>query len=260
VRRLLGDCTVGEVTTAKLRWYVARRLDEGRANATINRELAALRRAFNLARGDNLVRQLPMFPMLPEHNTRRGFFEVEEVDRVVRFLPDYLQDVALFAYHSGWRRGEITGLQWDMVDRGQRTVVLPTSKNRERRVLALEGELWEIIERRYADRGLMPWVFHRHGQRIRTFRKAWDTACTAAGLPGRHFHDFRRSTVRNLTRAGVPEKIAMDFTGHKTRSVYDRYDITSEEDLRAASRKVSEYLESMRVQGRKTVENDGLTH
>jgi integrase len=92
VRRLLGSCTVGEVTTAKLRWYVARRLDEGRANATINRELAALRRAFNLARGDNLVRQLPMFPMLPEQNTRRVFFELEEVNRVVRFLPDYLQD------------------------------------------------------------------------------------------------------------------------------------------------------------------------
>ena len=89
------------MTTAKLRWYVARRLDEGRANATINRELAALRRAFNLARGDNLVQQLPMFPMLPEHNTRRGFFELEEVDRVVKFLPDYLQDVALFPYHSG---------------------------------------------------------------------------------------------------------------------------------------------------------------
>jgi integrase len=93
VRRLLGSCTVGEVTTAKLRWYVARWLDEGRANATLNRELAALRRAFNLSRGDNLVRQLPMFPMLPKQNmqnTRRGFFELEEVNRVVRFLPDYL--------------------------------------------------------------------------------------------------------------------------------------------------------------------------
>jgi integrase len=260
VRRLLGGCTVGEVTTAKLRWYVARRLDEGRANATINRELAALRRAFNLARGDNLVRQLPLFPTLPERNTRRGFFELEEVDRVVRFLPDYLQDVALFAYHSGWRRGEVTSLQWDMVDRSQRIIVLPTSKNEQSRVLALEGELWEIIERRHAERGLVPWVFHRNGQRIRTFRKAWATACEGAGLPGRHFHDFRRSTVRNLTRAGVPEKIAMDFTGHKTRSVFDRYDITSPEDLRAATRKVSEYLATVRVQSRKTGDHEGLTH
>jgi site-specific recombinase XerD len=100
VRRLLGSCTVGQVTTAKLQWYVERRLDEGRANATINRELAALRRAFNLARGNNLVRQQPMFPMLLERNTRRRFFELEEADRVVRFFPDYLQDVALFAYHS----------------------------------------------------------------------------------------------------------------------------------------------------------------
>jgi integrase len=141
---------------------------------------------------------------------------------VVRLLQGYLQDVALFAYHSGWRRGEVIALQWDMVDREQRIVTLPTSQNEQRRVLALEGELCEIIERRCAERGLVPWVFHRCGQRIKTFRRAWATACDAAGLPGRYCHHFRRSTVRNLTRAGVPEKIAMDFTAHKMRSVFDR--------------------------------------
>jgi integrase len=88
----------------------------------------------------------------------------------------------------------------------------------------------------------------------RPSRKAWNTACEAAGLPGGHFHDFRRSTVRNLTRAGVPDKVAMGMTGHKTRSVYDRYDITSHEDLRAASRKVSEYLATVRVRGQKSWE------
>jgi integrase len=198
--------------------------------------------------------------MLPEQNIWRGFFELEEVARVVKFLPDYLQELALFAYYSGWRRGEVTGLQWDMVDREHRMVVLPTSKNEHGRVLALEGELWAIIERRYVDRALAPWVFHRQGQRIKTFRKAWEATCQAAGLPGRHFHDFRRSTVRNLTRAGVPEKIVMDFTGHKTRSVYDRYNITSEEDLRAAGRKLSAYLATVRVQGQKAPERSHISN
>jgi integrase len=124
--------------------------------------------------------------------------------------------------------------------------VLPTSKNTKGRVLALEGEMWDIIERRYAERGLVPWVFHRYGQPIRGFRKAWAAACQATGMPGRHFHDLRRSAVRNLTRAGVPDKTAMDLTGHKTRSVYDRYNITSEEDLRAAARKLQGYLATVR--------------
>jgi integrase len=158
---------------------------------------------------------------------RRGFFEVAEVEAVVRGLPDYLQDLVRFAFLTGWRRGEITGLRWDMIDLPGRLITLPTSKNSRGRVLALEGELWEIIARRYAARGLVPWVFHRHGQRVKAFRKAWAAACQAAG---------------------VPEKIAMDLTGHRTRSVYDRYNITSEEDLRAAARKLQSYLAGLRTE------------
>jgi integrase len=252
IRRLLEGCLAVEVNAAKLRWYVARRLDEGKSNATINRELAALRRAFNLAAQDGQVKTVPAFPMLPEHNVRRGFFEVHEFDMVVRNLPDYLQDLVRFAFLTGWRRGEVTGLTWEQIDLERRTVALPVTKNKDHRFLPLEGELWEIVERRRAERGLVPWVFHRYGQRIRAFRKAWATACTAAGLSGRHFHDFRRSAVRNLTRAGVPDKTAMDMTGHKTRSVFDRYDITSEDDLRKAAQKVQGYIDTVRVQGRKS--------
>jgi integrase len=81
---------------------------------------------------------------------------------------------------------------------------------------------------------ICPLVFHRDGEPIKNFRKAWDTACTTAGCPDRIPHDFRRIAVRNLVRAGVPEKIAMGITGHKTRSVFDRYDIVDEADLRSA--------------------------
>ena len=86
---------------------------------------------------------------------------------------------------------------------------------------------------------MTPLVFcRRRGQKIYTFWKRWRTACELAGCPGRIPHDFRRTAVRNLNRAGVPETIAMKITGHKTRSVFDRYDITSEEDLAEASRKL----------------------
>ena len=89
-------------------------------------------------------------------------------------------------------------------------------------------------------RGIVcPWLFHRNGTRIRDFRGAWQQAVEHVGCPGRIPHDFRRSVVRNLVRAGVPDKIAMMLTGHKTRSVFDRYDIVSEADLRDGIQKLA---------------------
>jgi integrase len=82
-----------------------------------------------------------------------------------------------------------------MVDRERRVIVRPASKNEQERLLALEGELGAIIEGRYATRGLVSWVFHRQGQRIKTFAKAWRMACSMAKLPGRHSHDLRRNVV-----------------------------------------------------------------
>ncbi len=84
-------------------------------------------------------------------------------------------------------------------------------------------------------RRIVPQVFHRRGLPIKDFRGAWRSACKAAGLPGRIPHDFRRTAVRNLERARVPRSVAMMLTGHKTESVYRRYAIVSESDLRAAA-------------------------
>jgi integrase len=85
---------------------------------------------------------------------------------------------------------------------------------------------------------IVRWVFHRNGKPIRTSKGAWKTACVNTGLPGRIPHDFRRTAVRNLVRAGVPERVAMMMTGHKTRSVFERYNIVSEADLQDAARKL----------------------
>jgi integrase len=81
---------------------------------------------------------------------------------------------------------------------------------------------------------IIPQVFHRAGAPIKSFRHSWDSACTAAGVPGRIFHDFRRTAFRNLERAGVSRSVAMKLTGHKTGAVYRRYAIVNDADLHAA--------------------------
>ncbi len=153
-------------------------------------------------------------------------------------------------YITGWRKGEILGLQWRQVDfRAGRVALDPgTTKNDEGRTFPFTRELRELLEQqeRYTSKlqreedKVIPWVFHRKGKPIGDFRKAWATACKKAGVPGRIPHDFRRTAVRNLVRAGIPERVAMQMTGHKTRSVFERYNIVSEGDLDAAAKRLDE--------------------
>jgi integrase/DNA-binding XRE family transcriptional regulator len=233
-----------DVTEHRVERYKRARLDDGKAPATANRELAALRRAFRLGVRQRRITQTPDISLLAEDNVREGFIDAPGLEVLIGRLPDELQDLTRFAFYSGWRRGEITTLGWEDVDRAGARITLRRvhSKNGEPRVLPLMGELAGLIERRWQARAfdangtqkLSPFVFHRAGRPIGDFRKAWATATTTAGLPGLLFHDLRRSAVRTLELSGVTQNTAMKLTGHKTASVYRRYAVTSEADLRAA--------------------------
>lgn len=240
------------ITTADVRKYIAERQAAGAKNATVNRELAYIRRAFSLGM-EGKITQKPKITMLRENNTRVGFFEAKQFEDVRSRLAPDLQPVVTFAYLTGWRtQSEILPLQWRHVDFVGGTVRLDpgTTKNDEARTFPLTLELRALLEAQRAhtealqrDLGqIIPWVFHRNGKRILYFYKAWNTACTAAGVPGRILHDFRRTGVRALVRCGIPERVAMGMTGHKTRSVFERYNIVSEGDLTDAARRIDEKL------------------
>ena len=115
-----------------------------------------------------------------------------------------------------------------------------TTKNDDARWFPFTEELRTVLESqrdqaeqlRMEKNLICPLVFHyRDGRPIGDFRKSWKTACQKAGLPGRIPHDFRRTAVRNLVRAGIPERVAMQMTGHKTRAIFERYNIVSDSDL-----------------------------
>ena len=251
-----GHRRVSTITTAHVRDYIASRQQQDAKNATINRELAIVKRGFALAAQANKALHRPFIPMLHEDNVRTGFFERAEFDAVRDHLPVGVRPVVTFAYFTGWRiHSEVLTLQWRMIDRRAGVVRLDTgsTKNRDGRVFpyadllhelgdAIDSQ-WTVHETLRARGVLTPWVFPRAqgpdpGRPIRSFRDAWTRSCRTAGQPGKVPHDFRRTAVRNLTRAGVPERVAMMLTGHKTRSVFDRYDIVNEQDLRDAVRKL----------------------
>ena len=234
------------ITTSHVRRFITVRQEAGASNAEINRELAALKRAFSLAVNDGKLMVKPHIPSLKENNVRKGFFEPEQFETVRSYLKPELQAVVTFAYITGWRvRSEILTLQWRQVDLKAGRVVLDpgTTKNDEGRTFPFTEELRDLLENQWERTRLVrrskslvcPWVFHRDGESIKYFYGAWRTACTKAGLPGRLLHDFHRTAVRNLVRAGVPERVAMQMTGYKTRSVFERYNIVSEGDLTRAA-------------------------
>jgi integrase len=235
-----------DLTTDRINAHIARRQQEGAKNATINRELAALKRMFSLALQAGKLSSKPYIPTLEENNARQGFLDYGSFLVLRENLPENRRDPVTFLYHSAWRVSEMKALEWRDVDLPGKLVRLrpEISKNKDGRLLPLKGELLEIIERAKQARQLScPYVFHDNGQPIGDFRKVWKRACKQAGLGAVIVHDLRRSAVRNMVRAGIHERVAMSLSGHKTRSVFDRYNIVSEADLARATEKLQAHLE-----------------
>lgn len=266
------------MTSEAIGKYIERLREEDFSNATVNRRTQLLGQAFKVAIRNKQLSQQPFIPRLSEiGNERQGFFETADFEVVAAKLPEYLRDFCRFGFVTGWRKGSIESLRWS--DVGEDVIYLraENSKTRKAETMPLEGELQEIIDRRRAaailkgkdgNTRFAEYVFHCKGEPVGDFRKAWASACVAAGLgkmicpkcgsesadrrcepckadtrySGKIFHDFRRTASRNMIAAGVPQAVAMKITGHRTDSMFRRYAIVDEEQKREALAKTHQYL------------------
>jgi integrase len=265
LRPYFGDMLAARVDTEEIerwmRWRSTQRLRkvEGRDTlqpASINRELSILRRGFQLGyeRKPQLVEKIPPIKKLGENNVRKGFIAPEQYRALIEALPEHLRGITCVAYHVANRKGELCRLEWTDVELDGNPPVFTLwpgeTKNNDGRTLPiLSGEMLDTLRLLKAARD-EKWPKAKHvflnteGNPIayHMMRKDWDDACVRAGLPGLLFHDLRRSAVRNLRRAGVTQKVAREFSGHKTDAVFDRYNITDFDDLKDAAERLQRFL------------------
>lgn len=249
VRLHLGSTRAASVTAKTIERYISARQAEGVANTTIDRELEFIRRAFRLGVSSGLVGFVPEVPQLVARhaNARSGFFGHEAFFAVLKQIPSPdFRDFLEWLFFTGMRPGEINSLTWESYDRETRTLRLRTSDtkaNTRPRVIPITGPLEPVFARRIEARRLdVPTIFHANSCRLvrqvgglyNRFYRQWRAACAAVGIQGAIPYDLRRTAIRNLRDAGVPERVAMEISGHTSRATFDRYGIVDERDISEA--------------------------
>ncbi|MGA2713664.1 MAG: site-specific integrase [Bryobacteraceae bacterium] len=242
-----GKVRAAEVTSIMISRFITAKQSAGRSNGSINRYLASLRRAFILGREalPPLITIVPKIPKLDESgDIREGFLEHDEYLRMRAELPAHQRLILVIGYHLGFRLGEILALRWDQIDWTANLIRLEKkqTKGKQARVAPLYGELRSWLEMAASDKDRGLTIVSYNGQPVTEVKTAWDKARDRAKLPGLLRHDLRRTAIRNMVRAGIPEKRAMMISGHKNRNVFDRYDISDERDIQGDGEKLAAYL------------------
>ena len=239
----MGDIKAAKLTSQQVKQYIQQRLKKVKPS-TVNRELGILHRAFQLGYQQDppLVGRVPYFPKLTEGEPRKGFLKPEQYRNVLGALPQELRLLFVIAYHVGLRKGALLRIKWEQVDLASSCIWMQgklANRKPEPVAVPIYGDMRLYIEMQPRT---SEFLFARGSVPIKDFRMSWNLACQAAGVPGLLFHDLRRTAVRNLRRAGVAESVIMKITGHRTRGVFERYNITDQTDTQDAGRFAEEFL------------------
>lgn len=225
------------------------------APATINRELATIRRAFNLGSQHDppLVSRVPKFMMLEEDNVREGVVTHDQYQALRSKLPPPERLALVISYHTGARLGELLLIEKPHVDLKAGRIKMPgrTTKSKKPKYIPIYGDMREEIEGalQMGDKGCS-FLVQRDGAMVDDIGPAWERACKACGIPSAIFHDLRRTALTNMIEAGFSEKEAMEISGHKTAEVFRRYHIVSEKRMQRAGERLEAHMKKKEEEGR----------
>jgi integrase len=253
-----------QVTFDRLEEYVDARLSERASNATINRELSALKTAFRLGRKKRAGLRVPDFPHLTENNTRSGFVEDSQFQRLAANCSEsWLRLFLEIAFTFAWRKSEILNLRVSSVSLAERSIRLDvgSTKNGAGREVTMTSSIVALVALAIAGKAPGDYLLTRADRkRVLDFRGAWRKLTAAAGLPNLIVHDLRRSGARQLRRAGVPESVVQAMGGWKTADMFKRYAIVSTADQRDAIEKLEQAREANgHSLGHSSTENGAVT-
>ncbi len=271
LRPFFGVLRAIDVTSELITRYVDSRQRQGAKNATVNRELAALKRMFKLGSQSTPAKllRMPAFPHLKEDNVRKGFLDDAQYRKLVDGTELWFRALVECGRTYGWRVSELLHLRVSQVDLAQSVIRLEpgTTKNRDGRDVFMTDLVHAMLGACILGKRADDAIFTRsNGKPVRAFRGTWERECTRAGVgqlvcahcarpaqdtstcthcgrkrtryTGLIFHDLRRTAARNLRRAGIAETVIMKIGGWRTRSVFERYAIVSRNDIADAMRKL----------------------
>ncbi|MFX0200813.1 MAG: tyrosine-type recombinase/integrase [Candidatus Hodarchaeota archaeon] len=236
-----GHCKPHDINSSMVDDYKVRRQRQFAANATINRELALLKSIFRFALKKGKLSRVPPIDLLPEDNVRQRFVSADEFQKIQALLSQDVLPVVVIGYHTAMRLGEILALKWKNIDLKRRLFLFETEKTGRQRAVALHPEIIKLLESIPRGFGETP-VFNLKRDRV---ERIWRRACKKAGVKDAWIHDLRRTRATIWHKEeGLPQDLIMHMTGHRTDSMFRRYQIVSTEYIERLALKWSDEDES----------------
>jgi integrase len=253
----LGEKIISQIKPADLENYQAKRKASGYSDSYVDQEITAAKTVVNKAFDNDLVsgETVKVFKRVKKllkrnANARDRILSIEEVNRLMECLPRHTKAILVTGFYTGMRRGEILSLTWDKVDLDRRVIRLGATdtKDKEPRHIPICDELHQVLKN--VPRALHDnHVFLFKGKPIKDIRTGLTDACEKAGIvygrfekDGFVFHDLRHTFNTYMRKAGVPESVIMEITGHSTREMFDRYNTVDHDDKRQAIEKYRGFL------------------
>ena len=255
-----GSMLVSNIKPAELENYQSRRKAAGYSDSYVDQEVGAARTMVNKGFDNDLVggESVKAFKRVGKllkrnSNARDRILTLDQFQRIMEKLPRHTKSIPATGFYTGMRKGEILSLTWDKIDMKNRVIKLEATdtKDKEPRSIPIADGLYDTLKA--IPRGIHDnHVFQYKGKPVKDIRAGLKRACRDAGIPygrfvkdGFVFHDLRHSFNTHMRKAGVPESVIMEITGHSTREMFDRYNTIDQEDRQQAVAQMEGYFSSV---------------